>query len=160
MDVQTILNSCQLNNGQLSLTHVVGASEHEKIYQATGTLYDFENKKYIFKETDFTEFNDMFKNTYLHDIYQTIENIGRFRIMVMNGPACYTLHRDYTKRYHMALKTNENCHFVFPTDNEIVHIPDDGNVHLVDTTHWHTFLNGSREQRIHLVMDDISTYTL
>jgi len=158
-DVLHILQEYETNNGQLSLTHTPEAIESEKLYQATGSLYDSENKVFKYSEADFTVFNDAFKHTYLYEIYKAVPNIGRFRIMVIDGPKCYTIHKDFTTRYHLVLQTNPHCYFVFPDNNEVLHIPADGNLYLVDTIQHHTFLNGSREKRIHLVMDNLADYS-
>ncbi|HEY6437707.1 MAG TPA: aspartyl/asparaginyl beta-hydroxylase domain-containing protein, partial [Ignavibacteriaceae bacterium] len=122
-----------------------------------GSIKDYETNQDRFKETDFVIFNEEFKNTSLYEIYNTISGIGRFRIMNMNGPSCYTIHRDKTKRYHYVIETNSNCMFLFPGLKQQFYIPKDENLYLVDTRYRHTFVNGSRERRIHLVMDDISS---
>lgn len=158
-EVSTILNEHGTNNGQLSLTHAPGdLSEQEKLFNATGTLFDYNAGKFVAKESDFTVFNNRYTGTYLHEIYNQLGCIGRMRIMVMEGPKAYTVHRDVTTRFHMALTTNENCFFVFPRLKQQLHVPADGNIYELDTKEYHTFLNGSRETRIHLVMDNLSSY--
>lgn len=156
-DVMTILEE-QNFIPQIGLTHSNRQlTEEQKILESTGSLYDFENKSYKFQESDFTIFNDRYKYTYLYEIYQSVPEIGRFRIMTMDGPKCYTLHRDLSKRYHYVIDTNPNCLFLFPETNTMFHIPCDQSLYIVDTRQQHTFVNGSRKRRIHLVMDDLSS---
>lgn len=144
------------NYPQIGLTHSGKANTPEdKIIESTGSIMDRETKIKKFEETDFTIFNDEFKNTSLFEMYKSIPNIGRFRIMVMDGPKCYTIHRDLTKRYHFVLETNMDCLFLFPKLKQQYHIPADGSLYLVDTRYKHTFVNGSWDRRIHLVLDDI-----
>jgi hypothetical protein len=158
-EVRQILAKHKTNNGQLSLTHSPEATtEEQKLYGATGSLYDYDTGKFIANESDFTVFNSEFEGTYLHEIYRTIGCVGRMRIMSMQGPTAYTIHRDVTTRYHLALQTNEQCMFIFPTQKQQIYIPADGNVYEVDTKEYHTFLNGSRSTRIHLVMDNLNSY--
>lgn len=146
------------SNLQIGLTHTIAPlTPEEKITESIGSIYDRDIKKFKFRETDFTEFNEEFKPTYLFEIYKTIPDIGRFRIMNMDGPSAYTIHRDQTKRYHIAVETNSDCLFLFPALKESFHIPANGNVYLMDTRSRHTFLNGSSNMRTHLVLDDIST---
>jgi hypothetical protein len=148
-------NNCRT---QIGLTHTTrDLSEEEKITESIGSIYDFDEKKYKFKETDFCVFNERYKNTYLHEMYKSIPHIGRFRIMTLVGPSCYTIHKDLSRRYHYAVETNENCIFLFPQNNVQVHIPQDGNLYLLDTRYPHTFVNGSRFTRTHLVFDDLSS---
>jgi len=143
---------------QIGLTHSDRElTEEQKILESTGSIFDYDNRNYKFKETDFTIFNERYKDTYLYEMYRAVPNIGRFRIMTMDGPKCYTLHRDLSKRYHYVIETNPDCLFLFPGVQQMFHIPEDSNLYIVDTRYKHTFVNGSRKRRIHIVMDDLST---
>jgi len=75
--------------------------------------------------------------------------IVRTRVMRMKPKTCYTYHRDWTKRLHIPLITNENCMFII--DDEVKRYPADGNYYIVDTTKMHTAINASFEERIHIV---------
>lgn len=146
------------NIPQIGLTHSKNIlTEEEKILECTGSIVDRETKEHRFKETDFTEFNELYKSTYLYEMYKSIPNIGRFRIMTMDGPKCYTNHRDFSKRYHFVIETNPSCMFIFTDIDKIFRIPCDHNLYLLDTRLRHTFVNASRERRIHIVMDDLSS---
>ena len=143
---------------QIGLTHSDRAkTDEEKILDSTGSIFNYEDRTYKFSEKDFSIFNEAYKNTYLYEIYKQIPNLGRFRIMSMDGPKCYTIHRDLSMRYHYVITTNANCLFLFPGVKSQFYIPADGNLYLLDTRYKHTFVNGSKEKRIHLVMDDLST---
>lgn len=156
-DVLRILEDCNFIS-QIGLTHSTkDLTEEQKITESTGSIIDYHSGEQRFSETDFTVFNEAYRDTYLYEIYQQIPSIGRFRIMTMDGPKCYTLHRDCSKRYHYVIDTNPDCLFIFPGVNQMFHIPKDHNLYLVDTRHRHTFVNGSRKRRIHVVMDDLST---
>lgn len=145
---------------QIGLTHSTKEmTEHEKILESTGSIFDRESKKFKFRETDFSVFNERYKDTYLYEMYKAIPNIGRFRIMTMDGPSCYTLHRDLTQRYHYVLQTNPDCLFLFPGKYSQFNIPADGHLYMVNTLFRHTFVNASNMRRIHLILDDISTLT-
>ena len=50
------------------------------------------------------------------------------------------------------LITNPNAYFIFPTLNEIMHIPFDGYLYEVDTTILHSFVNCGPDDRTHLVI--------
>ena len=67
----------------------------------------------------------------------------------MKPKTCYTYHKDYTKRIHIPIITNEKCMFII--DDEVVRFPADGDYYLVDTTKMHTAINASFEDRIHIV---------
>lgn len=156
-EAKKIVECYGLQGGQISLTHRPGIkSEHDKLFDATGSIYNYKTGKFRAVEEDFSVFNEKFRGTFLYEIYCTIGQIGRMRIMSMNGPTAYTVHRDQRKRYHLALQTNPSCFFVFPDDDEIIHVPADNKVYEIDTMYNHTFVNGSKEERIHLVMDNLN----
>ena len=98
------------------------------------------------KETDFD--TPIFDIPYINSIIKDL-NLYRTRVMNMKSKSCYTIHRDWTKRIHIPVITNEHCFLI--VNNEIKHYPADGNHYLVDTTQLHTAVNASRENRIHIV---------
>lgn len=156
-DVDAIIQ--QYNTlSQIGLTHSTRElSDLEKLTESVGSIWDSNNGKYKFKETDFCVFNEEFKSTSLYDMYKSIPNIGRFRIMIMDGPKAYTLHKDLSRRYHYVLDTNPDCLFLFPDQGQMFHIPADKHLYSVDTRFRHTFVNASRHRRVHLVIDDLSS---
>lgn len=146
---------------QINLTHSSkSVTQLEKITEGSGSFIDKTTGSYRFQETDFNQFNSEYTNTSLYEIYKAIPHIGRFRIMVMDGPKCYSIHKDNSKRFHYVIETNPKCLFLFPSDDKMLHIPADGNVYLLNTLHNHTFVNGSFKRRIHLVMEDLSSFAL
>ena len=108
-------------------------------------------KKSIIKDqSEYKILNEAYEGTVFADIIQDV-NGERARIMEMNPSTTYTVHRDNSPRYHLALITNPNAYFLFPTLNEIMHIPADGCLYEVDTTILHSFVNCGPD-RTHLVI--------
>ena len=99
---------------------------------------------------DFSILNEGYENTTFADVIRDTGGV-RSRIMILEQGTAYSVHYDKTPRYHMALITNPNAYFIFPTLNEIIHIPSDGFVYEVDTTIPHSFVNCG-EERTHLVI--------
>ena len=99
-----------------------------------------------YKELDFIYPN--FNLSYINSILEKF-NMYRTRVLVLKPKVCYTIHRDLSKRIHIPVVTNENCWLI--VDKEIMHLPADGNYYEIDTTQEHTALNGSWEDRIHIV---------
>ena len=101
-----------------------------------------------FKEKDFNK-----PNTPEHwEITKLIKdnNLYRTRLLLINPRACYSYHVDFTKRIHLAVTTHPHCFIII--NEEIQHIPADGNAYLIDTTNPHTALNASlSHDRIHIV---------
>ena len=99
-------------------------------------------------ETEFSFINDCFKNTIFEDLIKEY-NLYRTRLMWVGNFKCYSMHRDSTARIHIPLITNPDSYFVFK-DTGLHHL-ESGYVHWTDTTKLHTFMNCSREPRLHLV---------
>lgn len=77
--------------------------------------------------------------------------IFRTRLLKLHQCQCYTWHKDYGTRVHLAVHTNEQCFFI---ENNIAHnIPEDGYPYEVDVSGYHTAINASSYSftRIHLV---------
>jgi hypothetical protein len=106
-------------------------------------------------ESDYNVLNEMYEGTIFEDIIQDLDGV-RSRIMTKKMHTTYSVHKDKTPRYHLALITNPNAYFIFPTLNEIMHIPADGFVYEVDTTLPHSFVNCG-EDRTHLVISKRSS---
>ena len=98
------------------------------------------------KEIEFTY--PIFDIPYINSIIEE-HHLYRVRLMVLKPKRCYTYHYDLTKRFHIPIKTNDKCFFI--VDKEVVQFPADGNYYILDTTKNHTALNGSMEDRLHLI---------
>jgi hypothetical protein len=77
-------------------------------------------------------------------------NCFRTRIMLMPPRQCYSIHADPTPRLHLPIVTNSQCWMIWPHSNKCYRMPV-GKLYSADTTKSHTFINGSEENRIHVV---------
>lgn len=84
-------------------------------------------------------------------INQIIDELGLFRtrVLSMEPKTCYTFHMDYTPRIHIPVITNPKCFMV--EQDKVKWYPADGSYYKIDTTKYHTFVNASKERRIHIV---------
>jgi len=99
-----------------------------------------------YKETDFNTF--IFDMPYVNSILSDLK-MYRTRVMNLKSKTCYTYHKDLSKRIHIPVETNKDCFMI--RNNEVRHYPADGNYYVVDTTQYHTALNASMLDRIHIV---------
>jgi len=129
---------------QLSVQHSA-ETKLNKIVDGIGSAYDYKNYNIL----NYNILNDFFKNTIVEEIVKEY-TLYRTRILQLNYKECYSVHQDGEKRIHIPIKTNPKSFMVFPEDNEVFHLQE-GNIYLVDTTHYHTYLNGAKEARIHFV---------
>jgi len=103
------------------------------------------------KTSDFQHVNTLFKYTILEDIIKKF-NLYRTRIMILEAGKCYSLHADKNYRFHIPIVTNDKCFFYFPETQENF-VLEQSCVYIVNTTRMHTFINASKQQRVHLVGD-------
>jgi len=106
-------------------------------------------------QSEYTVLNEVYGGTVFAEMIQDVGG-ERSRIMEMNAYTTYSVHKDNSPRYHLALITNPNAYFIFPTLNQIMHIPADGYLYEVDTTILHSFANCGPD-RTHLVISKRSS---
>lgn len=124
----------------------------EDFIDSTGKLVEQENN---LSQSDFTIVNASLDNTCLKEVINTLSKdykIGRVRLMALPHKKCMSIHTDTTKRIHIPVVTNENCLMI--VDNQVYHMPANGNAYLTDTTKPHTALNANHSfMRLHLLFD-------
>ncbi len=77
-----------------------------------------------------------------------IEKYGMYRTRVMKllGGSCYTVHVDNDPRIHIPLVSDDKNYFI--CNDELIKMPADGSVYLVDTRYPHTAINASSKRFI------------
>lgn len=101
------------------------------------------------------------ENDYVHvqpslagtELERLMKQYGAFRTRIMRMPPkfCYSVHEDATPRIHVPIITNNQAWMVWPYESKTFLLREKL-IYWTDTTKHHTFLNGSDEYRIHLVM--------
>jgi hypothetical protein len=103
-------------------------------------------------EENYSEFYPEFKNTYTEEVCSLLSKkfkLGRIRYSIRLPRSCLSWHRDIAKRIHIPITTNPGCQFVI--EDEVYHMPANGNVYLADTLNYHNFFNGGETNRIHFI---------
>ena len=104
-------------------------------------------------EHSFCHLQPSLKGTVIEDYFKWLDvPVYRARIMMAKEKGCYSIHQDYSPRLHLPLITNIQCNFLLTNPLQMFHLPADGTTTWIDTTRPHTFMNGSTEKRLHLVM--------
>lgn len=115
--------------------------------------YDVSEKPKKLQERDFTQLCSQFVGTDIERLYNYITShfkVGRVRVMRSLPMRCLSWHHDNTNRLHYPLKTQPGCFMVI--EDEIMHLEQD-TWWWTNTTKFHTAFNGSKEDRIHLVVN-------
>lgn len=141
-------------------------SEYEAVYVGRETLADPKRTKYLYSESEWTEYRAPFIGSYLHEVCLQVEQyvggcynlrIGRIRFNLLPAKSCLTLHQDRqeTHRFHIPLMTNDSCFFV--NDMKVYQMLTEGALYAYNVAEQHTAVNASREPRVHLVLSTYET---
>lgn len=96
--------------------------------------------------------------TWWEDFFKSLPfKVYRARLLTMHPRSCYSIHVDDNPRLHIAIKTHKQARFIFTDPPVLKHIPADGYIWWVDTRQEHSAMNGSMEDRVHLVMCLVNT---
>lgn len=160
LKIDQLLKNSRIN--QIAVQCIPGCPIDDQLYQGTGSLmYDWNNldkngnpykRHKQFRQFDFIETNNYFKNTYIEEIINLVSDkykICRTRFIMSEPKTCLSTHSDPTRRIHIPIYTNNDCYMVF-TDK--VYRLDHGKIYITNTTEEHTAVNASNKTRTHLVM--------
>ena len=114
-------------------------------YTGIGRIDTLEDQR----EEEYCHLNSALAGTKLAAVIEHY-NCFRTRIMLMPPRQCYSIHADPTPRLHLPIVTNSQCWMIWPHTNQCYQMAP-GNLYSADTTKAHTFINGSEEDRIHVV---------
>ena len=144
--------------GAISLTRRPGV-EKETANDLSGLFYtrvddsltEVEREELV-DEFAFKEFVPLFADTYLKEVWDTLQEIapiGRMRLLSKGLYNCNSWHRDPEPRLHIPIVSNPGSLFV--VNHHVTHLPADGSVYFTDTRGYHTALNGGESSRVHIV---------
>ena len=142
IDVKKILDELETlpkYDKQIMLQTVEGNDDPD---YGTGSIIKLKHSERDFKHPLFPQLE------YTNSIIASL-NMYRTRVLVLPPQCCYTYHRDLSKRIHIPLITNDRCLMI--VDDIVYRYPADGNHYVMDTLKPHTALNGSKQDRIHIV---------
>ena len=103
------------------------------------------------EESDFNQLCSVFKNTLFEKVYSQLKtkySLGRVRLMKMKPKTCLSWHQDMCPRVHYPIVTEKGCLMII--ENEVRHMPVN-TWWYTNTLPYHTAINSSNIERIHLV---------
>lgn len=146
------------------------ADDPSNFLKGRGSLFlDWDNAKIVngqikvlprsvpLKEEDFNTLCIGFKESLFEEVYNQLTKkyvVGRIRIMKSLPKTCLTWHVDNTPRIHYPMKTQEGCIMVI--ENEAKHL-EKNKWYFTNTVLPHTAFNGSKDERLHLVVTVLET---
>lgn len=137
----------------ISLTHPrTGKGEERGIFWTRNEKYEEIQIERQVNEEIYRVFEPLLMSSYFKNVYDTLSKhyrLGRVRVLKLNPRTSLSYHRDPEARLHIPIITNPGALMV--VDKEAFHMEAEGGVYYVDTTKYHTALNGGTSDRIHLV---------
>lgn len=137
----------------ISLTHKnSGVNDQRGVFWTMNEDYKEVQVERFVNEDAYKVFEPLLYETYLKNVYDVLSKhfkLGRIRILKLGSRTSLSFHRDPEARIHIPIITNPGALMV--VGNEAFHMPADGTAYFVDTTKYHTALNGGNVERIHLV---------
>ena len=137
----------------ISVTHTEGTgSDTRGIFWTKDENYNEIQVERFVNEEAYKIFEPLLMNSYIKNVYDVLSqhyNMGRVRILRLDSRTSLSYHRDPEARLHIPIITNPGALMI--VEEEAHHMKADGSVYYVDTTKYHTALNGGNQPRIHLV---------
>jgi len=157
--IETVQHSQGMVNGMLLTKMSNGASEDLRgIFWITNKEGIEEAREKKVDENLYTELRPEIKNTYFEKVYDKLSEhfvLGRVRILLLEPRKCLSFHKDPEPRLHVPIISQPGALMI--VDDFCTHMPADGTVYYMNTTKYHSALNGSEENRIHLVATILDT---
>jgi hypothetical protein len=140
-----IINRVGWSNNQISLQYTGRVSWHDDV--------DYYGKSR--DENCCVNYHPDVVGTYIHEVLTSMDfPVASARLMLLPRLTAYATHVDLYTRYHIAIKTDTLRNFMVFPDKQIVPKMEVGYVYWTDTHELHTFVNGSTEDRIHIIFND------
>ena len=99
-------------------------------------------------QKDFVLVNDEYKGSIIEEVLNEYQ-VYRARVMTRQPNSCYRWHKDNTWRIHIPL-VSDHGNFLAFEEYGLFRV-EPGHVYTVNTTLMHTFFNGSKSDRTHIV---------
>ncbi len=105
-------------------------------------------------EEEYIHYHPFLDGMYIKELLESFDfPVAHSRIMLLPPKTCYTTHVDYYTRYHIPVTSKPLQTFMlFPDKGEILRMYP-GKAYWTNTYELHNFVNGTYEDRIHIVFN-------
>ena len=144
-DYNKIKDIVPWENGQTSINYREKEGEDRHL-GGCGWHEEYFTRGHVFQK-DYVLYNEEYKGTIIQEILEDY-NCYRSRMLTRKSGTCYQWHNDDDYRIHIPIISEPGNWFAFEDGLKRL---EPGYVYLVNTTVKHSFLNGSKTDRIHIV---------
>jgi|TARA_R110000851_G_scaffold49490_1_gene119060 hypothetical protein len=132
-------------NGQTSINYR-DIEDEDKHLGGCGWHKEYFTRGHVFQK-DYILYNEEYHNTLIKGVL-TQYQCYRSRFLTRKSGTCYQWHNDNDYRLHIPIYSDPGNYFAFEKGIERL---EPGYVYMVNTTKKHSFFNGSKTDRIHIV---------
>lgn len=146
-EIKYILTLTEFFSNQIALQYSAEESWHDGI----------PNMDHHIKAEEYTyvKWHSALDGTYIKSYLESLDfPVAHARIMKLPSKTCYTTHVDYYTRYHIPVTTKPLQTFMIFPDKDITARMYPGKLYWTNTHELHNFVNGTFEDRIHIVFND------
>jgi hypothetical protein len=145
-DIDCILKLTEYKSNQIALQYADNESWHAGIGKSDYLKHS---------EQDFVKYHSALENTYIKQLLESLNfPVAHARIMNLPPKTCYTTHVDYYTRYHIPVTTKPLQTYMHFPDKETTVRMYPGKMYWTNTHELHNFINGTFENRIHIIFND------
>jgi len=111
-----------------------------------------ESREEVVDESVYTELIPEIKNTYFEEVYNKLSEffvLGRLRALSLEPRRSLSYHRDPEPRVHIPIISNPGA--LTMVGNFCTYLPANGSAYWMETTKYHSAMNGGEERRVHIV---------
>ena len=107
------------------------------------------------EEYTYTKWHSFLDGFYIKELLTSLDfPVAHARIMRLPPKTCYTTHVDYYTRYHIPVVSKPLQTFMIFPDKDVTARMHPGKMYWTNTHELHNFVNGTFDDRIHIVFND------
>ena len=144
-EYEIIKNKVKWENGQTSINYRKKEGEDRHL-GGCGWHEEYFTRGHVFQK-DYVLYNYEYDNTLTKSLLKDFR-CYRSRYLTRESGTCYKWHKDDDFRVHIPIYSDPGNFFAFEGGIERL---DPGYAYLVNTKRMHTFFNGSKTSRVHIV---------
>lgn len=145
-DVNNIIQIAGWKEDQIALQYASKPDWHDGIGKSD--MLSNDEQSYVHIHPDLEE-------TYIKHLLLSLGfPISHARLMRIKPRCCYSTHVDYYTRYHIPVISRPLQSFMIFPDKDVILRMHPGEFYWTDTHELHNFINGSWEDRIHIVFNN------
>lgn len=146
-ELREILKLTSYHSNQIALQYSTENSWHDGIPNMEHHISS--------EEYTYTKWHSALDGTYIKTYLENLDfPVAHTRIMKLPAKTCYTTHVDYYTRYHIPVITKPLQTFMIFPDKDITARMYPGKLYWTNTHELHNFVNGTFEDRIHIVFNN------